>query len=435
MLRKVVVLHVAWGICLLSAGSLSRVHAADLRMIDPRDGRGYRVATVGGHVWMAENLGFDAERSVCYGDSAGNCLRYGRLYDWEFARSACPRGWRLPLMEDWGALVLALGGPIPSWRSLDAAMNIPPSAWRSTDSMAEGNVPPGFHALAGGFWDGSFRGEGSRALFWSATPGNTERRMPWYRSLSSREDRFRSGTLSPTAKLSVRCVEDGPRPDTAPKVSRGTMVDPRDRRRYPTVTIGHQAWMARNLEFRTDSSWCYRREPGQCRRYGRLYTFGAAVKACPEGWHLPSRRDWLVLDSVAGGDYRGALMLMARRGWTAEVRGAPAGAYGGTDAYGFAALPGGSWSVGGNWNFAGYRARFWSADSFFAFGMNIGIPRLMEIGYSPEFAFSVRCLREAEGQGNGQDSTGRGPAGSDLPEGVSPDGRAPPARSARPSGF
>jgi uncharacterized protein (TIGR02145 family) len=31
---------------------------------------------------MPENLNYNASGSVCYGNSAANCDKYGRLYDW-----------------------------------------------------------------------------------------------------------------------------------------------------------------------------------------------------------------------------------------------------------------------------------------------------------------------------------------------------------------
>ena len=39
-----------------------------------------------------------------------------------------------------------------------------------------------------------------------------------------------------------------------------------------------------------------------CKKYGRLYTWNAAMKACPTGWRVPDSRDWIGLFIEAGWD-------------------------------------------------------------------------------------------------------------------------------------
>lgn len=64
-----------------------------------------------------------------------------------------------------------------------------------------------------------------------------------------------------------------------------------DGNKYPTMKIGQQIWMAKNLNVKTDGSWCYDNDPANCEKYGRLYTWDAAKMACPSGWHLPSEEE------------------------------------------------------------------------------------------------------------------------------------------------
>ena len=87
-----------------------------------------------------------------------------------------------------------------------------------------------------------------------------------------------------------------------PDISYGEFLDKRDNQVYRTLVISNHVWTAQNMNYEIESeendeinSWCYDNEPENCKKFGRLYTWEAAKKVCPEGWHLPTKDEWLEL--------------------------------------------------------------------------------------------------------------------------------------------
>jgi len=108
-------------------------------------------------------------------------------------------------------------------------------------------------------------------------------------------------------------------------------VDSRNGKTYKYVKIDKQTWMAENINYKTGNSWCFDDIRENCDKYGRLYDWNSAKNACPAGWHLPSQEEWQKLIDFAGGKDN-ARAIKAKHSWS---RG------GGTDDFGFYALPGG----------------------------------------------------------------------------------------------
>ncbi|MCQ2121858.1 MAG: hypothetical protein MJY78_08555 [Fibrobacter sp.] len=117
----------------------------------------------------------------------------------------------------------------------------------------------------------------------------------------------------------------------------GSFKDKRDGQTYKTVKIKNQTWMAENLNYAVDNgygSWCYDNEYRNCKKYGRLYTYYAAMNACPGGWHLPSENEWESLFDAVGGIQEANYVLRSKNDWY----------YNDGDRYKFRVLPAGSYN-------------------------------------------------------------------------------------------
>jgi len=159
-----------------------------------------------------------------------------------------------------------------------------------------------------------------------------------------------------------------------------------------TVKIGNQVWMAKNLNDASKGGRCYGDNPENCEKYGRLYTWEEAMKACPSGWHLPNNAEWEALVSSAGGMDAAGGKLKARSGWEN-------GGDGSTDEYGFSALPGGDGIPDGSFDNVGNYGSWWSATEFntvsaYDWDMLCGSSKV-DKGYSGKsLLLSVRCVKD-----------------------------------------
>ena len=245
------------------------------------------------------------------------------------------------------------------------------------------------------------------------------------KSSSSGEKSSSSSSVVPTASLASPC-----KTETEDNCEYGTLTDDRDGQTYKIVKIGEQWWMAENLNYAyTDvpfkyrsytsdsTSWCYFNDAANCAKYGRLYTWAAAMDSvgtwstngmgcgyymvcsptnpvrgiCPEGWHLPDTTEWNALFDAVGGKRTAGIMLKSTEGWISNGNG--------SDAYSFSALPAGYRYNDGYFDFEGYYAGFWSSteyDSVGAYDMcfdyNSGNASL-SISYKYN-GYSVRCLKD-----------------------------------------
>jgi uncharacterized protein (TIGR02145 family) len=170
------------------------------KFTDSRDGKTYKTVKIGTAVWMAENLNFAAEGSECYENNAGNCEKYGRLYDWATALKACPAGFHLPTNDEWTALVNYAGGEDKAGKKLKSA-----AGWNENGN---GTNDFGFSALPGGYGGpvGNFYGAGDYGYWWSATEDDADGAR--YRFMYYDNEDVNWGSDNKASLISVRCVAD-----------------------------------------------------------------------------------------------------------------------------------------------------------------------------------------------------------------------------------
>ena len=165
-----------------------------------------------------------------------------------------------------------------------------------------------------------------------------------------------------------------------------TTVKDADGNSYPTVKIGNQVWMAKNLNVNVPGSMCYENDPANCEKYGRLYTWKAAMKACPIGWHLPSKEEFetLLINVGFSGKERGENLRAAS--WE-----------NGADKFGFSALPAGSYYYD-EFGHLGIRTYFWSSPEYssgYPYRLDINDYSALVVSYSGYDGHSVRCLQDS----------------------------------------
>lgn len=211
--------------------------------------------------------------------------------------------------------------------------------------------------------------------------------------------------------------------------SRGEMTDLRDGKKYRTVKIGDQIWMAQNLNYEIENSHCYNDDPKNCEKYGRLYNWQTAKEACPAGWHLPSKTEFQALivnvsdfktyneyydnqDVMKNADLYSR--LRSSSGWREDTLFRPSGSFiappgNGTDDFGFSAIPSGLRRKRSlkhsentyNYEAEGYRAYFWSSSKTEDVYIYMNICGNTDCTYSTNGSFhfaddyySIRCIKD-----------------------------------------
>jgi len=149
---------------------------------------------------MAENLNYEAEGSVCYDNEPANCDKYGRLYNWNTAKSACPKGWHLPSRDEWKILTITVGGEKTAGKLLKAK-----SGWNKNGNGLDFS---GFFALPSGYGssDGHFYHIGNYGHWWRSDERGSY--YAYYQGMGYDYEDAYWDHESKNYLFSVRCLQD-----------------------------------------------------------------------------------------------------------------------------------------------------------------------------------------------------------------------------------
>ncbi len=169
---------------------------------------------------------------------------------------------------------------------------------------------------------------------------------------------------------------------------------------YKTVKIGERIWMAENLRVSTTPDkkklkhvYAYDNNEKNVEIFGRLYNYNSAMAACPKGWHLPSKEEWIELFDLFGGYEIAGGKLKSLEYWNTPNTGA-------TDEIGFSAIGGGfGFQDADSITFMDNRMHgdYWGVDSdnswSVCFYNNYKEIKLMEGNDDEKLYFSVRYVK------------------------------------------
>lgn len=205
-----------------------------------------------------------------------------------------------------------------------------------------------------------------------------------------------------------------------PDLEYGEFLDKRDNQVYRTIQIGDQIWFAQNLNFETDSTFCHDNKLDSCAKYGRLYTWNAAVGksmeecpydsacyltdstkneapvrgACPEGWHVPAYKEFYALKVYVTEHYDrqydrwGSRFLKSQHGWAEGMASNETSLSVIAAAYRFANYPNGETDF---WD--RQETAFWLSDGHLT-SYDDGGPHILQYGNQKAAAFAFWSYRD-----------------------------------------
>lgn len=385
--------------------------------------------TIGNQVWMTKNLnvakfrngdiipfaGTEQEWKLAAENEQPAWCYYDMYiyYNWYAVndpRGLAPEGWKVPSSEDWITLIDYLGGESVAGGKMKTTGTKYWKGWEKEDKNMESRNTgatneSGFFALPGGVASArDFQSIGRDGYWWSST--EFDRTDAISVGINHLGAHIWKGNSWKNSGLSVRCLREG---------STDKLIN--EKSSSSEIKIGKQVWMNKNLnvdKFRngdiiphakTNEAWsraCENKQPAWCYydnnpengiRYGKLYNWYAVSDKrglAPNGWHIPSDKEWTVLTEYLGGEYEaGGKMKKNSSSWDNNGVGT-------TNDSGFSGLPGGF--TGGDINKYGF---WWSStvvefnnDNIWCRNLGYDTNSIRRNQGERGYGFSVRCIRD-----------------------------------------
>ena len=198
----------------------------------------------------------------------------------------------MPSRAEWETLIDFVGGKELAGKILKSS-----NSWfgkgNGTDDYGFSALPAGHRYVTDEFTRDLFNNEKRYATFWSSTEHDSAdayiASLSYYRNSADWVHDYKN------LGLSVRCVMNelqsfstqsrkSKQPETA-RISNSNLfvTDSRDGQIYRIVNIGGQIWMAENMNYKTEKSYCYENHVSYCSKYGRLLHERCSAAGVPCG--------------------------------------------------------------------------------------------------------------------------------------------------------
>ena len=302
----------------------------------------------------------------CYYDfDSKKGQKYGKLYNWYAVsdkRGLAPEGYHVPSEQEWNQLLNyeSIGGENTAGRILKSKTGWTVKTKNKTENNGGGIDKVGFNALPGGGIVSTntgtefiFEGYGFIGIWWSTTLDSEyslEDSLIFTKHMYNHNE-VQSFSHPKYDGFSVICIKDSDLYIPTLKSKNTDLNVIANGESTPTVKIGNQVWMAKNLDVTTfrngdiilevknaqelneaseknTPAWCYYEfNESNGKKYGKLYNRPAVSDPrglAPEGYHIPKNIEWdelTVFLGDPGGSKVAGKKMKSISGWANNTNG------------------------------------------------------------------------------------------------------------------